>query len=138
MASNRNKLYLFLMLVSLAGYFWILFNLKATKHEIPGMNVCLFKHLTSIPCPSCGTTRSVMFLLQARFSEAFFSNPLGFLMLPFLVLIPPWIALDWLRHQSSLYGLYHKAELIVQKKAIVWLLVILILINWIWNIVKNN
>jgi hypothetical protein len=47
---------------------------------IPGIKdalpICLFKHFTGIPCPGCGMTRSVIFLSQFKFWEAFKMNPL--------------------------------------------------------------
>ena len=37
----------------------------------------MFYHLTGLPCPSCGMTRSVISLTYLRFHEAVSLNPLG-------------------------------------------------------------
>ncbi len=36
---------------------------------------CVFKGLSGIPCPSCGATRSVVFLSHGRVADAFLMNP---------------------------------------------------------------
>ena len=49
--------------------------------------VCAFRHLTGIPCPTCGSTRSVVFLAHGDIAAAFTMNPLaaaGFLIALFL------------------------------------------------------
>ena len=43
-------------------------------HKLP--NMCLFYHLTGLPCPSCGMTRSVLALTQLDFHQAMVFNPL--------------------------------------------------------------
>ena len=40
------------------------------------LQLCLFKRLTHIPCPTCGFTRSVLWLLCGQFSQAWLCNPL--------------------------------------------------------------
>jgi hypothetical protein len=37
---------------------------------------CPFHHLTGIPCPTCGSTRSGILLSQFKVLEAFWTNPL--------------------------------------------------------------
>jgi hypothetical protein len=37
---------------------------------------CVFKGLTGIPCPTCGTTRSLVYLSQGDITTAFTMNPL--------------------------------------------------------------
>lgn len=37
---------------------------------------CVFKTLTGLPCPSCGSTRSVAYLAHGHFLSAFSMNPL--------------------------------------------------------------
>jgi len=138
MTLNRDKLYLFLMFTCLIGASWIFVNLRSQIHYGLAVNTCLFKNLTTIPCPSCGSTRSVIYLLQGRFADAFLLNPIGYLFIPFLTLTPTWIVIDWISNKDTLYKFYRKTELFIQKKTVSWLLIILILVNWIWNIVKNN
>jgi hypothetical protein len=37
---------------------------------------CVFKGLTGLPCPTCGATRSIVFLARGDITAAFFMNPL--------------------------------------------------------------
>ncbi len=37
---------------------------------------CIFKGISGIPCPTCGSTRSVVYLSQGDFAAAFAMNPL--------------------------------------------------------------
>ena len=38
---------------------------------------CPFRSFTGIPCPSCGTTRALQYLIQGQFLKAIYTNPLG-------------------------------------------------------------
>lgn len=38
---------------------------------------CVFKGITGIPCPTCGTTRSMLYLSQGDFATALAMNPLA-------------------------------------------------------------
>lgn len=40
---------------------------------------CAFKALTGFPCPTCGSTRSIVHLAHAQFFSAFTMNPLVFM-----------------------------------------------------------
>lgn len=37
---------------------------------------CMFKRLTGIPCPTCGSTRAVLYLSHGDIATAFFMNPI--------------------------------------------------------------
>ena len=53
-------------------------------------SICLFYHLTGLPCPGCGLTRSFVFLGHGHFYDALHWHPLG----PAVFLL---CALLWLR-----------------------------------------
>ena len=42
--------------------------------------LCMLRRVTGYPCPTCGTTRMVLAALELRIVEAFFHNPLMFLL----------------------------------------------------------
>ncbi|MBM3743809.1 MAG: DUF2752 domain-containing protein [Actinobacteria bacterium] len=46
-----------------------------------GPILCLFRNSTGLPCPFCGTTRSIGSILQGDFGSAVELNPLGFLVI---------------------------------------------------------
>lgn len=43
----------------------------------PYLRPCTFRHLTGIPCPTCGTTRTALALLDFDFGSAMAVNPLA-------------------------------------------------------------
>ena len=134
----HNKLYRILSIACLAGYIWLYLNLsnfyaKPTSQ----IGVCLFKRLTSIPCPSCGTTRSVLSILQGNLLQAFYWNPFGFLLLAVLIITPIWLVIDAISKKNSLLTFYVSVEKKLQQKSIAISAIALVLINWYWNIHKG-
>ena len=43
----------------------------------PNLRPCIFRSLTGIPCPTCGTTRAATAFLSGDLSGAFIANPLA-------------------------------------------------------------
>jgi hypothetical protein len=74
----------------------------------------MLKNITGSPCPSCGTTRAIQLLLNNI-----------------------WIVFDLLFKKESFYKYYQKAECIIRSKWVAILLIILVIVNWIWNIKKE-
>ena len=60
----------------------------------PYLRSCVFRSLTGIPCPSCGTTRAATAFLQGDVMAAFINNPLAALAGLFFVVGAP-IAVIW-------------------------------------------
>jgi hypothetical protein len=108
---------------------------SGVRQELPG--VCLFKHATTLPCPSCGSTRSVLHILHGDPGRALYWNPLGFILLIGLIIAPVWIAHDLLRRKNSLHISFRRMEIWLKKWWIALPAVILVLSNWIWNVVKG-
>ena len=133
---TRNRLYLILGLGILAGYGWVLWF---TYHRILNHNFtpCIFKNVTGIACPSCGSTRSVLLLSHGNFTDALLLNPLGVFMAAIMLIAPFWLLYDVTLKKDTLYTSYKKFEKIVQIKWVDITLIILILINWAWNIQKG-
>ena len=46
-----------------------------------GPILCLFRNLTGLPCPFCGSTRAVGNIVHGNFIEALYLNPLGYVFL---------------------------------------------------------
>ncbi len=100
--------------------------------------ICPINRVTGVPCPSCGTARSLILLVDGRFAEALRTNPLGYLAAAILVAIPLWSLTDLVRGRDSLFRAFRKAEKFLKKnRLLAGLLILLILANWIWNIVKG-
>jgi hypothetical protein len=132
---TRNKLYGLVLLLATAGYFWLFFNYRDDNHSIT--TLCLFKRVTGIPCPACGTTNSITSIIKGNWVEAYHANPLGFLMLFVIIVFPVWIITDLLRKRNSFHLFYIRTETYFKKWWIAVPAIILVLFLWIINIRKN-
>ncbi len=137
MILNRNKLYTLLLIACSAGYIWIYFGITSYGSINQPFEVCLIKHTTDIPCPSCGSTRSVISLTNGNFIEALRINPLGYVIAIILLLVPSWIIIDLISAKKSFYEFYQKAERLIAKPFYAIPLISLLIVNWIWNITKG-
>lgn len=130
--------YTLFILLTLAGYVWVLFNLNdpyGSANDRYGF--CLFKKTTGIPCPACGSTRSLLEIIHGNIAAGIETNPLGIIALIYLLILPFWLLTDLVLVKRTLPAFYLKAEKIVRKKYVASLLILLVLANWIWNIYKG-
>jgi hypothetical protein len=137
MLTERNKLYVTILTASFAGYVWILLSLKDTLFGKPLPSVCLLKNFTNIPCPSCGSTRSVMLLTKGHFLDALLLNPVGYLIALIMIIFPIWIVGDIITGKFSCLQIYVKIESGLKNPKYLIPLAVLIMINWFWNIKKG-
>ena len=68
--SGRNSVLAGLFFV--AVYFW-------PSPDGVGLPLCWFHSLTHLPCPACGTTRSVWAIVHGQWAHGWQLNPLGFM-----------------------------------------------------------
>jgi len=134
---TRNKLYVLLSTACIAGYIWLIINYHRSVTNSMEPAVCLFKRVTGIPCPSCGSTRSVLSILKGDFAAALFWNPFGVILMASLVLSPLWIIFDLVSQKDSLFRVYNRAEIIMRRKWVAVPAILLVILNWIWNIYKG-
>ena len=137
MTLNRNKLYSILFIACLAGYIWLYFSITKINTENKSVEVCLIKHITNIPCPSCGSTRSVISLTKGDFIGALNINPIGYLVAFIMLITPIWIIADTIKKAKTLFYFYLKIEIYLKRPKIAVPLIFLVIINWIWNITKG-
>ena len=109
-----------LLLLILIGYYFI--N-KKTNFYIP----CIFHEITGYKCPGCGITHLVFALLHFDFREAFISNPLVFIYMPFIIF--------YFAYYDYLY-IFEKKDKII-KKIPNWIWIILIIITSAYGVVRN-
>jgi len=96
----------------------------------PHLHACVFRSLTGIPCPSCGTTRAAMAFLEGDLMTAFINNPLAALAgLLFVVGAP--IAVIWTTAKMSVPSLSNPLPTWVRIGA-----VFLIAANWLYLIAR--
>ncbi|MDR1897122.1 MAG: DUF2752 domain-containing protein [Prevotellaceae bacterium] len=130
---TKTKLYSFVFVACLAGYVWVIANVFNHTNLHIG---CLFYKITHLPCPSCGSTRSVLALLNGDFTHAFYLNPLGFVIAVLLVVIPLLILFDIITKGETFICLYKSVESLMRKKHVAIPAIVLVLSNWIWNFFK--
>ncbi|MGA9406545.1 MAG: DUF2752 domain-containing protein [Bacteroidota bacterium] len=134
----KKKLYIVLAGLSLVGYGWIGWNfIEGSEHSVIP-SVCLFKEITGLPCPSCGTTRSLLLLMGGHFHESLMMNPFGIVLALALVIIPLWIVIDTLGNSDSFYKRYTQMEhLLAHHKLLAAFAAAIVMLNWFWNISKG-
>ncbi len=133
----RNKLYALVSTACAAGYIWLFINYHRIVTESKEPGICLFKRITGIPCPSCGSTRSVLSILNGDLMWALLWNPFGLILMSILIMSPLWIIYDVVSKKDSLLQFYNRAENFIQRKWIAIPLILLVILNWIWNIYKG-
>ncbi len=134
------KFYLLLFFACLLGYGWLLINNKlnyGSQTGEDGIGICPVKIVTGYPCPSCGSTRSVVHLFHGNIGKAVQTNPIGIILFLGLTISPGWILFDVISGKRGLYKFYLKVEEIVRIKLVAIVLTVLIAINWIWNFYKG-
>ena len=129
---SRRRIYITVLSFFVLSFVWLL----SYKLNIFGnLELCVIKTIFQVPCPSCGGTRAIFMIINQQFIEAFKLNPLAYFMVlaflfSFLLLIN-----DFLRNKSSLYNNYIAFEHFVNKYK--YVLLVLILLNWVWSIEKG-
>ena len=135
---QKKRLYVLVLLCTIAGFFWVWWNINYnnTHNSDTAINICLFKNITGLPCPSCGSTRSLIHIMKLDFKTALHDNPLGFILAFGLILFPLWIVFDAVSRKSTFFSFYLLTESIIRKRWVTVSFIILITVNWLWNIYK--
>ncbi len=122
----------------MAGYTWLFLNFLGSTHNHHGdYSVCLIKNVSGVPCPSCGSTRAVVALIKGDIIQSIMLNPLGLVIFLIMLIIPMWIIFDLSYKRDSFYLFYRKAERKLQERKYMISFFVLIILNWIWNVVKG-
>lgn len=133
---TKQKLHIGLLFACLAGYSWLGLGGGVSLAESQ-VTVCHIKNLTGIPCPSCGSTRAIHALLDGHFLQSLYWNPFGLVLASILLISPLWLLTDRITKGDSLFRVYQSAEKALKDWKI-WLpMVLAILANWLWNILKG-
>lgn len=132
---SKNKLYTFVLVACLLGFLYLIYSINYS--ESSHLKFCIFKNATGYPCPSCGTTRAVQLFLRGNFVASLQMNPLGILVSILMVILPVWVVYDFITHKDTFYINYKKVETILKTRWLAIALIILVILNWIWNIKKG-
>jgi len=133
---KQKRFYIIILSLLVAGVAWFGYNLMDAK-QVNGPTICLFKNVSSLPCPACGSTRSAILVTQGELQKAALQNPLGFLLVLGLFSLPIWLLYDSLTRRASLFQFSQSINEVLKKPQYSYPLIILILINWFWNIFKG-
>ncbi len=138
MTTSRNTLYVTATILCLSGYLYLL--VIYVLHQVYGIDafgVCMMKGLTTIPCPSCGSTGAIFSLLKGDVQGALTHNPIGLFLAVIMFITPVWITRDVLFKKETFWRFYQEVQTLFRKKTIVAAFVLLVLANWAWNISKT-
>lgn len=133
--SSLIKKHILILIACFSGYFWIYIQQNNLSKQIP--IGCLLKTTTNIPCPACGSTRAIQSILNQNYLQALLLNPLGYIVLLLLIIIPPIVLYDIIFHKKIGINIYNKINDLLKQPKLYIPLFVLILLNWIWNINKN-
>jgi hypothetical protein len=132
---KKEKLYSLVLVLSLAGFIWLAWNISG-EHQV--FHVCLIKQITGLPCPSCGTTRGLVQLAQGHVLESFLLNPFALILGFALFVFPIWIFIDAWKKKESFFFFYLWVDNMFSKYRLASILaVVLVGLNWYWNIIKG-
>lgn len=132
---SQNKLYLIILIACLIGFLYLFYSINHS--ESSHLSVCIIKNTTGYPCPSCGTTRAVKMLLKGDFISSLQMNPFGIIVAILMYVLPIWIILDTLTQKKTFFTYYKKTEIILKTRWLSFFLILLVIVNWIWNIKKG-
>jgi len=79
----------------------------------------------------------VLSFLDGELMNALIWNPFGIIIVLYLVVTPFWLIFDLLKKADSLYHFYYRAEQLLKRRWVAIPLILLVIINWIWNIYKG-
>lgn len=128
---NLKKKYRLLLLAIVSGYFFV--GVSAYLQTKTSASVCLFKNLTGYPCPGCGSTRGTILLFKGHFMESILLNPVALIINVLAIIAIVMIVRDlWLNKTDFNTLITRKIH-----PVILAIIVILTLLNWMWNISKG-
>lgn len=135
---RSRTLYALMLSACTAGLAWTGYlmhhpHLVHDEHVTP----CLIKQITHVPCPSCGSSRAVLTILQGDIMQSLYWNPFGLIILAIMVISPLWMAYDLVSKRNTFFNAYQHAERLLRIKWVTVTGIILVLTNWIWNISKG-
>ena len=113
----------------LTGYFLFIFY----PHFINNYSFCLFKYVTGIPCPACGSTRATILLFKGDILQSILLNPLALVTNSLIIFSLLWLIYELFTSKNKFLD-FMKKDWSVKYKILV---AIIIIINWAWNIKKG-
>ncbi len=124
---NQKRLFYFSVIgVIILGYGYLLFSSFPDAEN----TTCVFKRITTIPCPGCGMGRSTWSLMRGHVAQSLFYHPLGIVFNLFMIAAVLQATIDVFKNDDKLIR-------ILKKPWPTWgiiLFVMVILLVWVRNI----
>ena len=92
--------------------------------------LCVFRNLTGLPCPTCGSSRAALAVVQGRLLEAIVLNP--------LVTVAGALAIAWLAVRVG-FGRRIEIDLTPRQRMLAWVVIGALLgANWVYVILGHT
>ena len=98
---------------------------------------CIFNTITGYPCPACGTRRALLSLLKGDIYTSVLINPYGLLFALLVIFYTTGLISDFVRKNRQFRDWLKRSEQLLANKYILMLIILLMLLNWMWNIHKG-
>jgi len=131
---SRRRLYFLVLCLGLAGQIWIFYSYYKLEKQEEAFNTCIFRRVTGLPCPSCGTIHSIVSILHGDFRKAVNENPLGFAGFLLAAIVPYWILADLALGRESFYYFFLRADKLLKKRWLLFSILSLITLLWFYKL----
>ncbi len=134
-----NKIEKIVAATCLLGYFLFFQAIHTINNTTNNkqLGFCIVKKITHYPCPSCGSTRAALLLFKGQFKQSVLTNPVGLLIALYLFIAPILLLINSCTSNKVLNIWYLKTEKTIKQPKVFISLIVLVILNWFWNIHKN-
>ena len=122
---------------SILAYCYLFYSFFLIKKTPQPTTLCIIKNVTGKPCPACGTTRALEKFMTGDFIDGIYLIPLVIFASVLLLIVPLSLIYDFLFKKEVFFKYYTILEHFINKKKVYISLAILLILNWIWNIIKD-
>lgn len=99
---------------------------------LSGSSLCLFKSVSGIECPSCGSTRSVLAFLSGDILLSLRYNLFGFLFAVLMLAVPLLLLVEKVFKRVLFYAFYIWLTIRFKRRRFLWIAIVLVVIYWIY------
>ncbi len=131
---TRKHLYLLALFLGFAGQVWIGYSYKKLEQNEEAFNTCIFRRISGLPCPSCGTVHSIISILHGNFRKALSDNPLGYAGILVAAIIPYWILTDLIIGKESFYNFFVIVNNLLKRRWALFSILLLIFVLWMYKL----
>jgi hypothetical protein len=105
----------------------------------PGIPVfsCPFYSMTSLPCPFCGITRSVAFMVRGDLASSFHAHPLGPLLTLVMLLVIPFSFRTLIISEDRGVEQSRAARTESASRLVLWIVIGLLIASWIISLARH-